>query len=120
MWRGGAPVRTGITRDFTEVGDRWLLLTIRLHELRHFAAAGLLAARVPVRTVSGRLGHDQRSDATLSRLLPWPQLGLRSARRYRSSRRPGVARFSYHQTMSTSHFRGLRGLYQGRSRSSEG
>jgi hypothetical protein len=28
--------------------------------------------------------------------------------------------FSYHQTMSTSHFCGLPGLYQDRSRSSEG
>ena len=31
--------------------------TVRLHDLRHFAATRLLAAGVPVRTVSGRLGH---------------------------------------------------------------
>jgi integrase len=30
---------------------------IRLHDLRHFAATRLIAAGVPVRTVSGRLGH---------------------------------------------------------------
>jgi len=30
---------------------------LRLHDLRHFAATRLLAAGVPVRTVSGRLGH---------------------------------------------------------------
>lgn len=29
----------------------------RLHDLRHFAATQLLAAGVPVKTVSGRLGH---------------------------------------------------------------
>jgi len=31
--------------------------TIRLHDLRHFAATRLLDAGVPVKTVSGRLGH---------------------------------------------------------------
>lgn len=31
--------------------------SFRLHDLRHFAATRLLAAGVPVRTVSGRLGH---------------------------------------------------------------
>ncbi len=30
---------------------------IRLHDLRHMHATQLLAAGVPVRTVSGRLGH---------------------------------------------------------------
>jgi integrase len=30
---------------------------VRLHDLRHFAATQLLAAGVPVKTVSGRLGH---------------------------------------------------------------
>ncbi len=30
---------------------------VRLHDFRHFAATRLLAAGVPVRTVSGRLGH---------------------------------------------------------------
>jgi integrase len=30
---------------------------VRLHDLRHFGATRLLAARVPVRMVSGRLGH---------------------------------------------------------------
>lgn len=37
----------------TQVG----LDSTRLHDLRHFAATTLLAAGVPVRTVSGRLGH---------------------------------------------------------------
>jgi hypothetical protein len=30
---------------------------VRLHDLRHLHATQLLAAGVPVRTVSGRLGH---------------------------------------------------------------
>ena len=34
--------------------------------------------------------------------------------------RPGRVPFSYHQSMSTSHVRGLRGLFQDRSRYSEG
>jgi integrase len=33
----------------------------RLHDLRHFAATMLIAAGVPIRTVSGRLGHAQTS-----------------------------------------------------------
>jgi len=38
---------------------------IRLHDLRHFAATRLLDAGVPVRTVSGRLGH-ARAATTLN------------------------------------------------------
>jgi len=38
---------------------------MRLHDLRHFAATRLMAAGVPVRTVSGRLGHANPS-TTLS------------------------------------------------------
>ena len=30
---------------------------VRLHDLRHFAATQMLVAGVPVKTVSGRLGH---------------------------------------------------------------
>ncbi len=37
--------------------DKAGLSTTRLHELRHFSATQLLAAGVPLRTVSGRLGH---------------------------------------------------------------
>ena len=33
--------------------------SVRLHDLRHFAATRLLDAGVPVRTVSGRLGHSR-------------------------------------------------------------
>ncbi|MHB8334282.1 MAG: site-specific integrase [Acidimicrobiales bacterium] len=38
---------------------------VRLHDLRHFTATRLMAAGVPVRTVSGRLGHANPS-TTLS------------------------------------------------------
>ncbi len=34
-----------------------VLLGMRLHDLRHFAATRLLAAGIDVRTVSGRRGH---------------------------------------------------------------
>jgi integrase len=46
-----------VTKAFIRVRNRAGLETVRLHDLRHFAATRLLAAGVPVRTVSGRLGH---------------------------------------------------------------
>ena len=46
-----------VTKDFIRLRNRAGLTTVRLHDLRHFAATRLLAAGVPVRTVSGRLGH---------------------------------------------------------------
>jgi hypothetical protein len=45
------------TKAFSRLRDRVGLPDVRLHDLRHFAATRLLAAGVPVRTVSGRLGH---------------------------------------------------------------
>lgn len=36
---------------------------VRLHDLRHFTATRLLDAGVPVKTVSGRLGHARPSTA---------------------------------------------------------
>ncbi len=46
-----------VTKDFIRVRKAVGLAAVRLHDLRHFAATRLLAAGVPVRTVSGRLGH---------------------------------------------------------------
>jgi integrase len=46
-----------VTKDFIRIRKAVGLPTVRLHDLRHFAATRLLAAGVPVRTVSGRLGH---------------------------------------------------------------
>ncbi len=46
-----------VTKEFIRVRRRIGLNSVRLHDLRHFAATRLLAAGVPVRTVSGRLGH---------------------------------------------------------------
>jgi integrase len=46
-----------VTKDFIRIRKTVKLDTVRLHDLRHFAATRLLAAGVPVRTVSGRLGH---------------------------------------------------------------
>jgi integrase len=42
---------------FARLRKRVGLDTVRLHDLRHMHATQLLAAGVPVRTVSGRLGH---------------------------------------------------------------
>jgi integrase len=54
---GGVPWRPGrVTLAFTRL-CRELTISVRLHDLRHFAATQLLAAGVPVRTVAGRLGH---------------------------------------------------------------
>ncbi len=44
-------------KAFTTVRKQLGLGTVRLHNLRHVAATRMLAAGVPVRTVSGRLGH---------------------------------------------------------------
>ncbi len=46
-----------VTKVFIQLRNRIGLRGVRLHDLRHFAATRLLAAGVPVRTVSGRLGH---------------------------------------------------------------
>ena len=45
------------TKTFQRLRKQVGLDSTRLHDLRHFAATRLLAAGVPVRTVSGRLGH---------------------------------------------------------------
>ena len=42
---------------FISLRDRVGLRGVRLHDLRHMHTTQLLAAGVPVRTVSGRLGH---------------------------------------------------------------
>jgi integrase len=46
-----------VTKAFIRVRNRAGLSSVRLHDLRHFAATRMLVAGVPVRTVSGRLGH---------------------------------------------------------------
>jgi integrase len=46
-----------VTAAFRRVCERQRITGVRLHDLRHAHAAQLLAAGVPVRTVSGRLGH---------------------------------------------------------------
>ena len=46
-----------VTKDFIRLRKKVGLDTVRLHDLRHFAATRMLAAGVSVRTVSGRLGH---------------------------------------------------------------
>jgi integrase len=50
-------VPNDVTKAFAAVRDRLGLDGVRLHDLRHFAATRMLGAGVPVRTVSGRLGH---------------------------------------------------------------
>jgi hypothetical protein len=54
-----------VTKRFAQVRDELGYGDMRLHDLRHFAATRLMAAGVPVRTVSGRLGHANPS-TTLS------------------------------------------------------
>ena len=46
-----------VTKKFQKLRDALGLHNVRLHDLRHFTATRLIAAGVPVRTVSGRLGH---------------------------------------------------------------
>ena len=55
---GSTPwVPNDVTKAFIRVRNRAGLKDVRLHDLRHFTATRMLAAGVPVRTVSGRLGH---------------------------------------------------------------
>lgn len=59
---GAAPwVPNEVTKAYISVRKSIGLQSIRLHDLRHFAATRLLAAGIPVRTVSGRLGHSNAS-----------------------------------------------------------
>lgn len=51
-WTPGAA-----SKRFQSIRDATGLRRVRLHDLRHFTATRLLAEGVPVRTVSGRLGH---------------------------------------------------------------
>jgi integrase len=46
-----------VTKDFIRLRNSVGLGRVRLHDLRHFTATRMLGAGVPVRTVSGRLGH---------------------------------------------------------------
>jgi len=63
---GRVPWNPGnVTKRFQTVRDALGFDHVRLHDLRHFTATRLIAAGVPVRTVSGRLGHANPS-TTLS------------------------------------------------------
>lgn len=46
-----------VTKDFIRLRKREGVEGVRFHDLRHYVATRLLAAGVPLRTVSGRLGH---------------------------------------------------------------
>ena len=46
-----------VTRNFAILRSSIDMTQIRLHDLRHFAATRMMAAGVPIRRVSGRLGH---------------------------------------------------------------
>ncbi len=51
-WRPGK-----VTLAFSRLCKRLEIDGVRFHDLRHFAATRMLAGGVPVKTVSGRLGH---------------------------------------------------------------
>jgi integrase len=55
---GHKPWRPGnVTHKFAEIKHELGYHNVRLHDLRHFAATEMMAGGLPVRTVSGRLGH---------------------------------------------------------------
>lgn len=55
---GRIPLTPGsVTKQFQAVRDELGYANMRLHDLRHFAATRMMTAGIPVRTVSGRLGH---------------------------------------------------------------
>ena len=51
----------GVTARFVRLWNSLGFNGVRLHDLRHFVATRMLAAGVPVPTVSGRLGHANSS-----------------------------------------------------------
>ena len=51
----------GLRIGFRRLCVRLGIEGVRLHDLRHLHATQLLAAGIPVRTVSGRLGHANAS-----------------------------------------------------------
>jgi integrase len=99
---GGTPWRPNrVTLAFRRLCRDLDISAVRLHDLRHFAASRLLAAGVPVKTVSGRLGHAnaattlnvyahflESSDETAAQVLGDLLDGRRSNRATRSSPRP--------------------------------
>jgi integrase len=55
---GQLPWRPGrVTLAFRRLCQQNDITGVRLHDFRHFAASTVLGAGVPVKTVSGRLGH---------------------------------------------------------------
>jgi hypothetical protein len=59
---GKTPCRTNrVTHAFMRICKDVGISGVRLHDFRHFVATCLLAAGVPVNTVTGRLGPRQRS-----------------------------------------------------------
>jgi integrase len=55
---GSQPWAPGsVTKKFNAIRKELGAESVRLHDLRHFSATHLVAAGVPIRTVSGRLGH---------------------------------------------------------------
>lgn len=68
-----------VSREFRRLRDRLQLpSSIRLHDLRHFVATQLLAAGIPLKTVSERLGHRQLS-TTSDRYGHWVPAADRAA-----------------------------------------
>lgn len=56
--QGQTPWRPGyISLEFRRLCKRADVTGVRLHDLRHLMATGMLAAGVPIHIVSGRLGH---------------------------------------------------------------
>jgi integrase len=55
--RGRPWVPNEVTKQFIRIRRSIGLDLVRLHVLRHFTATRFLSEGVPVRTVSGRLGH---------------------------------------------------------------
>jgi integrase len=58
---GGPIPPDRLTDDFRRLVVRAPVPRLRLHDLRHIHASSLLAAGVPVKVVSGRLGHAKAS-----------------------------------------------------------
>jgi len=61
----------GVSQRYRRLAQRAGLRSTRLHALRHYSATELIAARVDVRTVAGRLGHGSGGATTLRIYAGW-------------------------------------------------
>ncbi len=67
------------TQRYRRLATRNELRSTRLHSIRHYSAAELLAAGIDLRSVAGRLGHGSGSATTLKFYAAWVEKAVTAA-----------------------------------------